>query len=460
MSARTGDLRRLFLSAVAVAALILGISVAPSVAAPTNPAVRFSGSLVIGGGWRNPGGMTQAGDVQRNGQQAFYLVNAAGQLLFYGRTAGGGFLAPKVVGRGFRNVHQLLGGVDLNLDGIPDLVVIFGDGRMVYYQGTGAGAVSTRGQIGQGWQAMKHVTALQFSIGGKPGIVATDAAGRMRIYPTNGTPSFGKPVQLGPGWSRISRVISGSDWDRNGCSDLLAVDATGALLLYSGKNGCTAFSASTIGRGWGDMTWMGASETRAQGGFWSTVWATNSAGQLLRYPARFTPGAGPTVARTVLLVNKSYPLPSSYGSGLTSSTASAFTSMRNEAARQGLSIFIASGFRSYSRQSDLYRSYVARHGTAAADRFSARPGHSEHQSGLALDVNSTSGSFGSTAEGRWVAQNAHRYGFIVRYPQNGEAITGYMYEPWHLRYVGPELAGYLYRTGFTLEEYLNVWSAY
>ncbi|GAB2597942.1 D-alanyl-D-alanine carboxypeptidase family protein [Pseudactinotalea suaedae] len=460
MPARTGGARRVLTSVLAVAALLLAVSVTPAAAAPANPAVRFFTAQQIGQGWRNPSGMTQAGDVQRNGQQSFYLVDPAGQLLFYGRTSSGRFLAPKVVGRGFGSATQLMGGVDFNLDGIPDLLATFGDGRLMYYPGNGSGAFSSSRQIGRGWQVMEHVTALQFSVGGKPGVAATDERGVLRIYPTDGNASFGKPVQVGSGWNRIARVVGGSDWDRNGCSDLLAVDAAGALLLYSARAGCTSFSASQIGNGWGGMTWIGASETRAQGGFWSTVWATNAAGRLLGYPARFTPGPGPTLARGVLLVNKSYPLPSGYGSGLTSSTASAFTSMRNEAARQGLSIFIASGFRSYSHQSSLYRSYVARHGAAAADRFSARPGHSEHQTGLALDVNSTSGSFGSTAEGRWVAQNAHRYGFIVRYPQHGEAITGYMYEPWHLRYVGPDLAGHLHRTGLTLEEYLNVWSAY
>lgn len=168
----------------------------------------------------------------------------------------------------------------------------------------------------------------------------------------------------------------------------------------------------------------------------------------------------PTYIRGVLLVNKSFPLPQNYGSGLTRETSTAFESMRSAAAREGLSLFIRSGFRSYATQRSLYASYVAKSGQAAADRYSARAGHSEHQSGLALDVNSTSGSFASTREGRWVKDNAHRFGFIVRYPQGKEHITGYMYEPWHLRYVGNDLARTLYSSGQTLEEYLMVPSRY
>lgn len=167
-----------------------------------------------------------------------------------------------------------------------------------------------------------------------------------------------------------------------------------------------------------------------------------------------------TKLRNVLIANKSYALPASYNPGPDPTAWGAFDSMRAEAGRSGLSIFIASGYRTYDYQRTLYNRYVSQHGQAAADRFSARPGHSEHQSGLALDVNSTSGSFGSTAEGRWVKDNAHRFGFVVRYPQGKEHITGYMYEPWHLRYLGVDLATTLYSSGQTLEEYFGITSSY
>ena len=161
-----------------------------------------------------------------------------------------------------------------------------------------------------------------------------------------------------------------------------------------------------------------------------------------------------------LIVNKSYSLPSWYNPGLLPETSNAFAAMQAEARQYGLSLFIRSGFRSYSTQASLYAGYVRAQGVAAADSFSARPGFSEHQSGLSFDVNSTSGAFAYTAEGRWVASNAHRFGFIVRYPAGKQHITGYIYEPWHLRYVGSDLANRLYSSGQSLEEYFGLSSSY
>ena len=99
----------------------------------------------------------------------------------------------------------------------------------------------------------------------------------------------------------------------------------------------------------------------------------------------------------------------------------------------------------------------------AADQYSARPGHSEHQTGLTIDITSESvhegltEAFGETEEGEWVAQNAHRFGYIIRYPQNRVSETGYQYEPWHLRYVGVKIATEIYEDQLILEDYvLNV----
>jgi D-alanyl-D-alanine carboxypeptidase len=125
-----------------------------------------------------------------------------------------------------------------------------------------------------------------------------------------------------------------------------------------------------------------------------------------------------------------------------------------------------SGFRSESVQRQLYNGYVAADGQAAADRYSARPGTSEHQTGLSFDAGSPSGScylevcYGKTAQGLWLATHAHKYGFIVRYPNGKEAVTGYQYEPWHMRYVGVELATEMRRTGIaTLEEFFGLLAA-
>ena len=162
-----------------------------------------------------------------------------------------------------------------------------------------------------------------------------------------------------------------------------------------------------------------------------------------------------------LIANKTYALPASYAPGdLTPECRAAFNEMANAAARDGVNLFIVSGYRSYSLQSSLYSRYAARDGYAAADTYSARPGHSEHQTGLAMDLNSLSGSFAYTREGRWLAANAHKYGFIIRYQQNKQSITGYIYEPWHVRYLGKGLAAAVYNSGLCLEEYFGITSAY
>ena len=171
-------------------------------------------------------------------------------------------------------------------------------------------------------------------------------------------------------------------------------------------------------------------------------------------------GVQPTYINGILIVNKTYRLPSWYGNGLTGDTLAAFERMRAEAASVGHNLWIASGFRSYATQVKVYNSYASRDGSAAADRYSARPGHSEHQSGLAFDLNTITEAFGYTPEGQWVAANAHRFGFIVRYPQGKEGVTGYIWEPWHLRYLGVDTATAVYNSGLSLEEYLGITSVY
>lgn len=125
----------------------------------------------------------------------------------------------------------------------------------------------------------------------------------------------------------------------------------------------------------------------------------------------------------------------------------------------GFDLMLISGYRSAATQKELHDSYVAQYGQAEANRFSARPGTSEHQTGLVVDLGRADKNceleacFGETAEGKWLAAHAHEFGFIIRYPQGKEAIVGYQYEPWHLRYVGPELAAELFATKQTMEEF-------
>lgn len=163
-----------------------------------------------------------------------------------------------------------------------------------------------------------------------------------------------------------------------------------------------------------------------------------------------------------LIVNKTYSLPSGYGVELTSDVMKAFNEMKAEATLLGLNLWIQSGYRSFSRQEAIYNNYVILDGVDLADTYSARPGHSEHQSGLSFDLNTIDDSFTYTDEGKWVSNNCYRFGFILRYPKGKDSITGYIHESWHLRYVGIELASKLYNNGdwITLEEYFGISSSY
>ena len=160
------------------------------------------------------------------------------------------------------------------------------------------------------------------------------------------------------------------------------------------------------------------------------------------------------------MVNKTYPVPADYNPGIDPEAQAAFDKMQADAYSLGLNIYISSGFRSYDYQAGLYQRYVDQSGQEAADRFSARPGHSEHQTGLAFDLNSITDEFKDTDEGKWVTENCHKYGFIIRYPADKESVTGYMYEPWHIRYLGVETAQAVHDSGLCLEEYLGITSEY
>ena len=142
--------------------------------------------------------------------------------------------------------------------------------------------------------------------------------------------------------------------------------------------------------------------------------------------------------------------------------AEALAEMAEAAKTGGANLMLASGYRSYNFQKNLYNSYVSSQGPAQADRTSARPGHSEHQTGLAADLEPSSRQceievcFGQLPEGKWLAANAYKYGFIIRYPNGKESLTGYDYEPWHVRYVGQDLATKVYQSGQTLEQYFDL----
>ena len=145
---------------------------------------------------------------------------------------------------------------------------------------------------------------------------------------------------------------------------------------------------------------------------------------------------------------------------LRAEAAAAFEQLCAGAAAQGYTILGQSGYRSYSYQNQIYNNYVARDGQAEADTYSARPGFSEHQTGLAMDICNGRLSyteFGQTAEYEWAKQHLHEYGFVLHYLPGAQQITGYMTEEWHIRYVGTEVAAEIYRLGITLDEYLETY---
>ncbi len=134
-----------------------------------------------------------------------------------------------------------------------------------------------------------------------------------------------------------------------------------------------------------------------------------------------------------------------------------------DAKQAGINLMLSSGYRSYTYQVGLYNGYVKSMGQAGADKISARPGHSEHQTGLAADIEPASrkceidACFADTPEGKWLAEHAYEYGFIIRYPADKVDTTGYAYEPWHVRYVGIDLANELHKTGVkTLEDFFGL----
>ena len=164
---------------------------------------------------------------------------------------------------------------------------------------------------------------------------------------------------------------------------------------------------------------------------------------------------GITYIKGILLVNKKYSLPSDYNPGVNNTAKNAFNTLQEDAKKAGFNIPILSSFRSYNYQTNLYNRYVSRDGESVADTYSAKPGHSEHQTGLAFDVGEISDDYGNTPSGIWLKNNCIKYGFILRYPQGKESITGYKYEPWHIRYIGSASIDIMSQ-GLTLEEYLGV----
>ncbi|MCM3215656.1 D-alanyl-D-alanine carboxypeptidase family protein [Niallia taxi] len=184
---------------------------------------------------------------------------------------------------------------------------------------------------------------------------------------------------------------------------------------------------------------------------------------------------------TVSLVNKSFGLPDGYApedlirpevqfsfgnqdiekSYMRKEAANSLADMFNAAKKDGVILYAVSGYRSYDRQTVLYDAEIEKVGQKKAEEAVAYPGNSEHQTGLAMDISAKSvdflltEDFEATKEGKWLKDNAHLYGYILRYPKGKEDITKYKFEPWHFRYVGEKSANDIYENGWTLEEYFD-----
>lgn len=189
----------------------------------------------------------------------------------------------------------------------------------------------------------------------------------------------------------------------------------------------------------------------------SSIWVVVNKKRPL--PADYTP-ANLRAPAIPLRLSSSYP-----EMQLRSDAADAAEQLVTAAKSDGIDLMLVSGYRSFDSQQTVYNSYVAQEGQAAADAYSARPGHSEHQTGLAADFGMTDrmceldACFGETDAGIWLVQNAAAYGFILRYDKNNQAKVGYNYEPWHFRFVGKELAAEIKKSGQTLEEFFGLPSA-
>ena len=161
----------------------------------------------------------------------------------------------------------------------------------------------------------------------------------------------------------------------------------------------------------------------------------------------------------MLLVNKEHTIPESYGDGVDAEAGAALQRLYDAAAADGLTIYTVSGYRSYATQKSIYENNVATRGLEYTETISARPGTSEHQTGLSFDVGAGSDTstvlsqrFAKTPEYAWLQEHMADHGFILRYPSGKTDWTGYVFEPWHIRYVGVELARYIRSTGLCVEE--------
>ena len=260
-----------------------------------------------------------------------------------------------------------------------------------------------------------------------------------------------------------------------------AVGSAGtALLAACGAQGAKGHSASSTGSSPASSPSVSPFTSPSESPATQTASATPAGSPSVSKAASASPAAArPSVESSPeslrCLVNKMRPFaqkdwaPSDLvdfeGQQLRAEAAQAARTMMDAAKAEGVTLTVSSAYRSYAVQQQTYQHWVSVNGQKVADQLSARPGYSEHQTGLAIDFSSPEGCrleecYEDTRAGRWLAKNAQNYGFILRFPKGQQAVTGYLFEPWHYRYLGKDLtARYAASGANTLEEYLGTGAA-
>lgn len=260
-----------------------------------------------------------------------------------------------------------------------------------------------------------------------------------------------------------------------------AVGSAGtALLAACGAQGAKGHSASSTGSSPTSSPSVSPFTSPSESPAAQTASATPAGSPSVSKAASASPAAArPSVESSPeslqCLVNKMRPFaqkdwaPSDLvnfeGQQLRAEAAQAARTMMDAAKAEGVTLTVSSAYRSYAVQQQTYQHWVSVNGQKVADQLSARPGYSEHQTGLAIDFSSPEGCrleecYEDTRAGRWLAKNAQNYGFILRFPKGQQAVTGYLFEPWHYRYLGKDLtARYVASGANTLEEFLGTGAA-
>ncbi|MBD9232684.1 MAG: D-alanyl-D-alanine carboxypeptidase family protein [Rothia mucilaginosa] len=290
--------------------------------------------------------------------------------------------------------------------------------------------------------------------------------------------SSGAPVESHPHHhhsSSLHRVIT-----RRAVLSAAVGSAGTALLAACGAQGAKGHSASSTGSSPTSSPSVSPFTSPSESPATQTASATPTGSPSVSKAASASPAAArPSVESSPeslrCLVNKMRPFaqkdwaPSDLvdfeGQQLRAEAAQAARTMMDAAKAEGVTLTVSSAYRSYAVQQQTYQHWVSVNGQKVADQLSARPGYSEHQTGLAIDFSSPEGCrleecYEDTRAGRWLAKNAQNYGFILRFPKGQQAVTGYLFEPWHYRYLGKDLtARYVASGANTLEEFLGTGAA-